>query len=257
MGTPLARLHLRPYFFRVPADSQVPAAFAPTRWSLVLQARGDGATAHAALEELCAAYWFPLYAWARRSGLAPADAEDAVQGFFAAVLHQRLFDRADAERGRLRTFLLTVFRRHLRDEQEKASAERRGGGRVVSFDAAEAEEWFREEPASEETPEHFFDRHWALTLLERALGRVEVAYARRGKDAEFTTLRPFLTASGSEADYTAAGRAVGLGGGAFKVALHRLRERFREALREEVRETQPDDGSVDEEMAYLLRVLGG
>ncbi len=241
----------------MPADSQVPAAFAPTRWSLVLQARGDGATAHAALEELCAAYWFPLYAWARRSGIAPADAEDAVQGFFAAVLHQRLFDRANAERGRLRTFLLTVFRRHLRDEQVKGGAERRGGGRVVSFDAAEAEEWFREEPASEETPEHFFDRQWALTLLERALGRVEAAYTRRGKDAEYAALRPFLTASGSEADYTAAGRAVGLGGGAFKVALHRLRERFRDDLREEVRETQPDERSVDEEMAYLLRVLEG
>lgn len=238
-------------------DTPVPAAFAPTRWSLVLQARGDGETAHAALEKLCATYWYPIYAWARRSGLGANDAEDAVQGFFAAVLHQRLFDRADSERGRLRTFLLTVFRRHLRDEQTKAGAERRGGGRVISFDAAEAEGWFLETPASEETPEHFFDRQWALTVLECALGRVEAAYANRGKSAEFGALRPFLTASGSEADYTAAGLAVGLGGGAFKVALHRLRERFRHALREEVRETQPDDSSVDEEMAHLLRVLEG
>ena len=191
----------------------------------MLQARSGGAGAPAALEELCAAYWFPLYAWARRAGLAPADAEDAVQGFFAAVLHQRLFDRADAERGRLRTFLLTVFRRHLRDEQVKAGAERRGGGRVVSFDAAEAEDWFREEPALEETPEHYFDRQWALTLLERALARVAAAYAHRGKDAEFAALRPFLTAGASQADYDTAGRTVGLSGGAFKVALHRLRER--------------------------------
>jgi len=239
-------------------DNEPAAGFAPTRWSLVLRTRSpDAGAAAQALEELCAAYWYPLYAWARREGLAPADAEDAVQGFFAAVLRQRLFDRADAERGRLRTFLLTVFRRHLRDEQAKAGAERRGGGRVVSFDAAEAEEWFREEPATAETPEHYFDRQWALTLLDRALGRVEAAYARRGKEAEFTALRPFLTTSGAQADYEAAGRAVGLGGGTFKVALHRLRERFREALRQEVRETQPDDGGVEEEMAYLLRVLEG
>lgn len=239
----------------MPAETQPPEAFAQTRWSLVLQARGDGESAQAALGELCAAYWYPLYAWARRTGLAPADAEDAVQGFFAAVLRQRLFDRADSERGRLRTFLLTVFRRHLNDELAKATAERRGGGRVVSFDAAEAEQWFREEPAVEETPEHYFDRQWALTVLDRALANVESAYARRAKQTEFDALRPFLTASGTQSDYDLAGRSVGLGAGAFKVALHRLRDRFRESLRAEVRETQSDDRAVDEEMIYLLRIL--
>jgi DNA-directed RNA polymerase specialized sigma24 family protein len=239
----------------VPVDSSPPAAFAPTRWSLVLQARGDGEAAHAALEELCTAYWYPLYAWARRSGLNPADSEDAVQSFFAAVLSRRLFERADAERGRLRTFMLTVFRRHLHDEQAKANAERRGGGRVVSFDAAEAEQWLGEEPAVEETSEHYFDRQWALTVLDRALAAVEAAYARRAKQAEFDALRPYLTASGTQAGYDLAGRSVGLGPGAFKVALHRLRDRFREALRAEVRETQPDDRTVDEEMTYLLRIL--
>jgi DNA-directed RNA polymerase specialized sigma24 family protein len=101
----------------------------------VLRARGEGESAEAALGELSAAYWFPLYSWARRSSLAPADAEDAVQAFFATLLHLRLFDRADADRGRLRTFLLTAFRRHLRDQQEHAGAQRRGGGRIVSFDA--------------------------------------------------------------------------------------------------------------------------
>lgn len=230
----------------------------------MLRARGEGEQARVALGELCAAYWFPLYAWARREGLPPADAEDAVQGFFAAVLEQKLFDRADAERGRLRSFLLVAFRRHLRDERVKAGAQRRGGGRVVSFDAVAAEEWFQSEPATSETPEHYFDRHWALTLLERALASVGEAYSRRGKETEFGALRPFLTAGGSSADYEAAGRAVGLGGGAFKVALHRLRERFREALRSEVRETQAGvdgedgedgEGGVDEEMGYLLRVL--
>lgn len=178
-----------------------------------------------------------------------------MQGFFAAVLRQRLFDRADSERGRLRTFLLTVFRRHLNDELAKATAERRGGGRVVSFDAAEAEQWFREEPAVEETPEHYFDRQWALTVLDRALANVESAYARRAKQTEFDALRPFLTASGTQSDYDLAGRSVGLGAGAFKVALHRLRDRFRESLRAEVRETQSDDRAVDEEMIYLLRIL--
>lgn len=239
----------------MPSESEPSAAFAPTRWSLVLQARGDDAEARTALEALCAAYWYPLYSWSRRSGLPPADAEDAVQGFFAAVLERRLFDRAESERGRLRTFLLTVFRRHLKDVREKAGAERRGGGKVVSFDAVEAEEWFRNEPADTAEPEDRFDREWALTVLERAMERVESAFRRRGKGAEFEALRPFLTRSGDQAAYETAGMPVGLGAGAFKVALHRLRERFREALREEVRETGAVESDVDDELRHLLRVL--
>ena len=239
----------------MPVDTPIQPAFAPTRWSLVLRSRGEDGPARVALEELCGAYWFPLYAWARRSGMAQADAEDAVQGFFAVVLGRRLFDRADAHRGKLRTFLLTAFRRHVRDERDKAAADRRGGGRVVSFDGMEAEEWFREEALAEESPDHCFDRHWALTVLERALARVEAGYARRGKAAEFAALRPFLGESGGQVSYGSAGAPLGLGVGAFKVALHRFRERFREALREEVRDSDSEESDVDAELAYLLRVL--
>lgn len=239
----------------VPADTSIQPAFAPTRWSLVLRSRGEDVPSRIALEELCGAYWFPLYAWARRSGMAPADAEDAVQGFFAVVLGRRLFDRADESRGKLRTFLLTAFRRHIRDERDKSVAGRRGGGRVVSFDGMEAEEWFREEALAEESPEHCFDRHWALTVLERALGRVEAGYARRGKAAEFAALRPFLAESGEQAAYEAAGVPLGLGAGAFKVALHRFRGRFREALRDEVRDAGAAEADVDAELAYLVRIL--
>ncbi len=239
----------------MPSEKESPG-FVPTRWSLVLRAQGNGEASQAALEELCAAYWYPLYAWARRTGLSPSDSEDAVQGFFAVLLDRRLFDRADAGRGRLRSFLLTVFRRHLRDDWVKAGAERRGGGHVVSFDAVEAEEWFRNEPADDSSPEEQFDRRWALTVLDRALARVEEMHVRRGKGSEFAALRPFLTRPGGLADYEAAGRPVGLSGGAFKVALHRLRERFREALREEVRETSADESEVDAELAHLVRILG-
>lgn len=150
---------------------------------------------------------------------------DAGHGFFAAVLERRILDRADA-------------------------------GRVVSFDAVEAEEWFRNEPVDNAAPEDRFDREWALTVLERAMERVESAFRRRGKGAEFEALRPFLTRSGEQAAYDAAGRDVGLGVGAFKVALHRLRERFREALRDEVRETGSTEADVDDELRHLLRVLG-
>ncbi len=178
-----------------------------------------------------------------------------MQGFFHAVLSRNLLERADAAQGRLRTFLLTVFRRFLRDEREKEGAQRRGGGQVISFDAAVGEEWFQEDPGSTGSGEAYFDRQWALTTLERAMERVETAYAKRGMAAEFEALRPFLTEGGDSDAYTRLGSSLGLTAGAFKVAVHRLRDRFREMLRQEVRETQAEEGEVEAEMRHLLEAL--
>jgi RNA polymerase sigma-70 factor (ECF subfamily) len=234
-----------------------PQQFHPTRWSLVLQARGEGEAARRALADLCQTYWFPLYAWCRRSGLASADAEDMVQGFFLRVLEKRLFDSADAARGKLRTFLLTALQRHVKDERNKAQAQRRGGGKVVSFDAVEAEQWYKADRVEGENPDHYFDRQWAITVLDHAMERLERQSAGRGKSGAFAAMRPFLTNEGSVAEYEDAGRPLGMNGGAFKVAVHRLRLKFRDALRSEVAETQPEESSVDEEIAYLMRVLAG
>jgi DNA-directed RNA polymerase specialized sigma24 family protein len=143
-----------------------PAAFKPTRWSLVIQSQGQDEKAKRALEELCAAYWFPLYAWSRRCGASPSDAEDYVQGFFVQVLQKQLFAAANPELGKLRTFMLTAFRRHVNDEQRKESRQKRGGGQIVSFDAAEAEAWYEVEQIEGESADHLFDRQWALTVLD-------------------------------------------------------------------------------------------
>lgn len=222
-----------------------------------MQARGQGVEARRAMEDLCGAYWFPLYAWCRRFGLTAADAEDMVQGFFVEVLEKDLFAAADASRGKLRTFLLTALQRHVRDEQGKARAMRRGGGKVVSFDGSEAEAWYAGEQIEGESAEHLFDRQWALTVLDQAVRRLETDAAARGKAEAFAAMRPFLTGEGSAADYDDAGRPLGMNAGSFKVAVHRLRAKFREALRAEVAEAQPPDAGIDEEIAYLLKVLGG
>jgi len=234
-----------------------PASFKPTRWSLVLQSQGDGEDARRALEELCRAYWFPLYAWSRRYGAAPEDAEDYVQGFFVQVIHKQLFAAAHPALGKMRTFMLTAFRRHVNDEQRKEGRQKRGGGQIVSFDAAEAEAWYEVEQIEGESADHMFDRQWALTVLENALARLEQHAATRGRAQEFTVMRHFLTGEASTEDYERAGGALGLSANSFKVAIHRLRARFRDALRSEIAETQPDGGSVDEEMAYLMQVLRG
>lgn len=231
--------------------------FRATRWSLVLRARGEGEEARRAMEDLCLAYWFPLYAWCRRHGLTAADAEDMVQGFFLRVIEKRLFDQADAERGKLRTFLLTALQRHVKDEQGKARAERRGGGRTVSFDAVEAEEWYALEYHEGESPEHMFDRQWALTMLNRAVQRLQDDAASRGKAAAFDAMRPFLNTDGDHAAYEAAALPLEMNAGSFKVAVHRLRGKFRDAIRMEVAEAQAQEADVDEEIGYLMTVLRG
>ncbi|MFN0077044.1 MAG: RNA polymerase sigma factor [Prosthecobacter sp.] len=235
----------------------IPATFKPTRWSLVLQSQGQGVQAARALEELCVAYWFPLYSWSRRFGAAPEDAEDYVQGFFVQVLQKQLFAAANPDLGKLRTFMLTAFRRHVHDEQRKESRQKRGGGQIISFDAAEAEAWYEVEQIEGESADHMFDRQWALTVLDQAMVKLEQQAAARGKSAEFAILRPFLTGEADVDDYERAGQQIGMSANTCKVAVHRLRARFREALRSEVSETQPDGGSVDEEMGYLMQVLRG
>lgn len=179
-----------------------------------------------------------------------------MQGFLAYVVRKQLFDSADAEKGKLRTFLLTAFRRYRRDQYEKANAAKRGGGAVVSFDAAEAESWYCEEELDGETPETMFDRQWALTVLDRAIGKLEGDAVKRGKSAEFEALRPFLTGAGGNEDYEKVAQQLQTNVNAVRVAIHRLRGKFSAALREVVRDTHFDDTDVDDEMRHLLAVLG-
>lgn len=232
------------------------APFPATKWSLVLHSDRDNARGREALSELCQAYWLPLYTFARRSGNAPADAEDLVQGFLAKAVADQLFARAEEDRGRLRTFLLTAFRRYARDEYRKSLAEKRGGGEVISLDLIEAERWYAAAgDAGSESPEEAYDRQWALTLLERACLRLAESFAAKGKSGEFEALRPYLTGTGDSTDYAEVAARTGMKPDSVKVAVHRLRARFGAILREEVRDTHADESDVDGELRYLIQLL--
>lgn len=223
----------------------------------MLRTRGDGASARKALEDLCGAYWFPLYAWCRSRGYSSHDAEDFIQGFFLKIIQNQLFGAADPARGKLRTFLLTALQRYIRDEADKASASKRGGGQVISIDPATAEACYSASLVSGESPQQAYDRQWALTVLDHALGTMEKEAIAHGKHVQFSAMRRFLTEEGDVETYAIAAAALGITPGAFKVAVHRLRGRFRETLRTVVSDTQPDDVNPEEEIAYLAKLLSG
>lgn len=233
------------------------AAFKTTRWTAVRAAgSGEGETAATALEELCRAYWFPLYAFVRRHGHSPEDAQDLTQDFFARFLGKNYFARADQERGKFRTFLLASLKHFLQEDWRRGARLKRGGGeRPISLDAAEAESRLAAEPGFEAAPDRCFDRCWAEALLQRVHSRLQQDYARTGREAVFQNLQRLLWGQEPEHSYAAMGARLNMNEGAVKVAALRLRRRFRDLLREEVRACVATAADVDDELRHLLSVL--
>jgi RNA polymerase sigma factor (sigma-70 family) len=234
-----------------------PRMFPVTRWTVVLAASGTPSPeSAAALERLCSSYWYPLYAFVRRSGHSPPDAEDLTQEFFARLLEHNWIAHADRHKGRFRSFLLMAMKRFLAKEWDKAKTLKRGGQvRLVPLQLDAAETRYTREPADTRTPEQVFEKQWALTLLESVLSRLREDYARDGKGALFHALGPCLIGSRDTQPYAALGAELGMTEGAARVAVCRLRERYRECLKEEIGHTVASAAEVDEELRHLLRVM--
>jgi RNA polymerase sigma-70 factor (ECF subfamily) len=243
-----------------PADTGPAAptgAFPTTRWSRVAAAADP--QAREVLAALCAAYWFPVYAFIRRKGHAHADALDLTQDYFARLLEKGTVAAADPARGRFRSFLRADCSFFLADRRDREGALKRGGGRAhLPIDARDAEGRFLHEPAHHQTAERLFERDWALTLIDRALGRLRAHYAATGRTGLFDRLRPLVVSDPGAAPCAAVAADLGLTEGAVRVAVHRMRARFAAALREEVAATldDPDHDAVDDELRGLLGTLG-
>ena len=232
-------------------------AFRTTRWSVV-QAAGadDGQPARDALASLCESYWFPLYAYVRRSGYDAADAEDLTQGFFAKILERRDVRSADPSRGRFRSFLLTALKNYLADQRDREQALKRGGGvRPLSIDFETADRRYELDPGHGMTPERAFERTWALAAIERALDAVGRDYAEQGKGELFERLRGTLAGDPEAPARRALAEVLGMTEGALNVAVHRMRRRFGERLRTEVAETLADPIDLDREIQALFSAL--
>lgn len=227
---------------------------ATTRWSVVLAAREDTPEGRKALADLCESYWYPLYAFARRRGASEHDACEQTQGFFADLLAKDLVSKADPTRGRFRSFVFTSFKNYLSNQARAARAIKRGGEvRVVSFEAGEAEERYRREPATDLTPERLFERRWALTLLEQVLASLREDYRRKGKSELFERIEPSLLGEKGER-YAEIAADLGMPVGTIKINVHRLRQRFRERLRQAIADTVRPEDFVDE-LRHFVEVI--
>ncbi len=231
--------------------------FVTTRWSVVVSAQGkQSPEATRALEQLCVAYWYPLYAHVRRLGHGPADAEDLTQAFFAKLLEKSWLDVADRERGRFRSFLLSSLKHFLANEWDRSRAQKRGGQfQIISLDAPVGEDRLRHEPATTTTPEREFDRRWALALLDTVLKRLESEYAEQSKATLFQQLKGTLGGDRAESSHAQLARELGMSEGAVRVAAHRLRLRYRELLRLEIAQTVATAGEVEDELRQLFAAL--
>jgi len=234
------------------------AIFATTHWSVVLAAQDkDSPRSAAALETLCRAYWYPLYAYARRAGHRPADAEDLTQGFFARLLEKDYLKSAAREKGRFRTFLLVALQRFLANEWDRQHAQKRGGFvPMLAIDQALAESRFAAHPSHTLQPDVLFDRQWAMTLLERTLAQLQEEYVATGRATLFEYLQSCLAKEESGLPYAEIAARLNLTEAAVKMAVHRLRGRYREILQAEIAETVSSPEQVEEEIRHLFSTFG-
>ena len=231
--------------------------FLTTRWTEVLQAAQSSAPGgEAALENLGRKYWYPLYAYVRREGLSPHDAQDLTQAFFARFLEKNYLAQVDPARGKFRSFLLASLKHFLANEWDRRRAQKRGGGtQIISLDEQAAEARYLLEPRDETNAEKIFERRWALTVLEEVLSRLERECTDAGKADQFRALKDHMMGDPDAAPQAELGRRLNMTPAAVKVTIHRLRKRYRALLREEIAQTVATPAEVDGELRHLLTVI--
>jgi RNA polymerase sigma factor (sigma-70 family) len=231
-------------------------AFTTTHWSVVLEAQGESPAAQEALEKLCRIYWRPIFAFLRRQGVRPDEAEDITQGFFAQLLERRSLDAVRKERGRLRSYLLGALKYFVTDEQRRAMAIKRGKGqRLISLDELRAERRIEIEPADPMTAEMIYERRWALTVLERVLSRLKDEYHSAGNAALFDSLKELLPDEPGSPSQAEIATRLGMTENAIRQAFYRFRQRYQALLREEIANTVATPGDIEDELRHLIAVL--
>lgn len=242
-----------------PPATAAPGWFASTHWSVVLRAgQSSSSKADEALARLCEVYWYPLYAFIRRQGHNPPDAEDLAQAFFARFLEKDYVKDVNRQKGKFRSFLLASLKHFLADQWDRTRAQKRGGDKThIPLDAQSAESRYLLEPRDNLTPDRIFERRWALTLLDQAMARLREEFALAGKAEFFDQLKSFMTAEKDAATYADAAAKLITTEAAVKMSVQRMRRRYRELLRAEIANTVADPEQIDEELRNMAQALRG
>jgi len=232
------------------------ASFATTHWSMVLTAQGESPAADEALEKLCRTYWRPLYGFVRRQGLAPEDAQDVVQEFFAGLLRRQNFRTIRQEKGRLRSYLLVSLKRFLASERHRANGVKRyQTSPSIPLDEVLASEHADFDLAQTATPDELYERRWVLTVLDQVLARLEGEYRTVGKEALFDRLKDSLVGDPHGPPQVEIAAELGMTENAVNQAFHRFRQRYRLLLRDEIAMTVAQPGEIEDELRHFAAVL--
>jgi RNA polymerase sigma-70 factor (ECF subfamily) len=240
------------------SDTQSASAFCATRWTLVLRSRGDAPESRAALGELCAAYWEPVFRFLRREGRTEDESRELAQEFTVRLLASGGLDGADPAKGRFRSYLLGALKHFLAERRRNDGREKRGGGAIVeSLDAepTETSPGLQIADTAGAISDKHFDREWALALMDRSLNAVQSEFAKAGKRTQFDALKPWLVGDTENLSQSDAAAQLGTTTGAIKVMIHRLRKDFRAAVEAEIAQTVPNAEDIAEELRYLIEVL--
>ena len=242
-----------------PSAATQGAWFQSTHWTVVLAARDHASPdAGEALEQLCRSYWPPLYAFIRREGHGEAEAKDLTQEFFLRLIERDYLQHLKHQRGRFRSFMLTLVKHFLLEQRGRAAAQKRGGGRTVfSLDDPAENRPYLLEPVDDLSPDQVFERRWAQAVFQVALHRLRDEYVESGRGAFFETLKDFQPRETGAPSYAEIGARFGMTEAAVKSAVQRMRQRQRELLREEIANTVMSPGEIDDEIRHLRQVLAG
>jgi len=238
--------------------SQAPAQkgfFPPTPWSLISRIRQP---AHpddqkAALNEVCTSYWPAVYAFIRHQGRSPSDSEDLTQDFFCRLVDDEMLNGASADKGRLRSLLAVILKRFLVDQIRRETSLKRGGNRIhLTVDPSNGEDYFDRLSSETISPDDFFDRVFAASLMDQAVRRLRDDYFSQEKGHVFEVLKTSLLGPAAPGELTVWADRLNTSEATLRVAVHRLRKRFRESFRSVVMETVVNPVDLDEELTVLL-----
>lgn len=240
-----------------PTSIEAVPVFQTTHWSVVLSAGNvTSPEAHAALTRLCQTYWLPIYAFVRKRGHSPEQAEDLVQEFFSNFLEKNYVAKAARDRGRFRSFLMTSVENFLHNVHARNQTKKRGGGvPLLPLDNQDAESSYLSETTDESDPAKAFEQRWASTVLQTVLQRLRDEFTKRGQGDLFEALSAHLWGESGSIPYAQVAEQFKLTIANIKITAYRLRQRYRELLREEIAQTVSQPGEIDEEIRHLMKVV--